>query len=297
MLQDPDRFFRPDRQIALPGVLVSVGDWMWEGRPFETVFAPRGAHIACLLLSARPSLLSGRYLLDCDYGEDGDVGELTFSPAGTHMHQMLAGVPQRTVQCALDPVGFEPAVELLGDGFDVQDLKACLDVQLPHTKQRMLQLAREVMRPGFGSPFLVESIAMGVLVDVARHLKDRRRRAGDARAALSPWQLRRIDERLNDLSGGAPTIADLAAECGVSRGHLSRLFKATTGRSVHEHVADVRLSRAKALLADTALPLKTIGFRLGFSSQSAFSFAFSQAVGLSPREYRRQFPRARGGAG
>ena len=42
---------------------------------------------------------------------------------------------------------------------------------------------------------------------------------------LAPWQLRRIPSHVEGKIGAPPAIADLAALCGISPRHLSRLFR------------------------------------------------------------------------
>jgi AraC family transcriptional regulator len=143
----------------------------------------------------------------------------------------------------------------------------------------------------------VESCAVGVMIEVGRYLRNTRDRQELRRATLASWQLRRIDQYLNECSDHSPTIADLAKQAGVSRGHLTRLFKATTGVTVHDYVVEVRVRRAKTFLSDTDLPLKVISARLGFSRPTSFSLAFRQAVGESPRVFRQQFRTRHAGAG
>ena len=48
----------------------------------------------------------------------------------------------------------------------------------------------------------------------------------------------------------------------------------------------VRIERAKKLLAESAQKLETIAQMCGYRSANSFWFAFKQATGLSPKEYR-----------
>ena len=65
-----------------------------------------------------------------------------------------------------------------------------------------------------------------------------------------------------------------------------RNFKATTGRTITEVVAETRIRRAMTLLSDPSLPIKVIAGRTGFSNQSSFITAFRRATGLTPGTYR-----------
>ena len=61
-----------------------------------------------------------------------------------------------------------------------------------------------------------------------------------------------------------------------------RLFREATGETVKSYVERVRLTKAKALLSGTELPLKEISARLGFASPSGFSVAFRRLAGETP---------------
>jgi AraC family transcriptional regulator len=288
MLEDPEKYFRPEAQLFLPGITVRVGCWMRED-PYEAVFGPKDVHIICLFLTERPSTLKGCYLRDGAASDSGNVGEILFAPAGYQMYQKSTTLhhPQRTVRCEVAPDVFGDIGDLLAAPIDRRDLKACLDLHLDHTRRSMLRLAKEAAAPDIASRVLVNSLAAQVFVDAVRYLRDNQIRHY-SQPTLAAWQLRRIDELLNDFSHGAPTVDQVAAEYGVSRRHINRVFKATTGRSIREHVVDVRLNRAKAMLVETKLPLKVISFQLGFSSQSSFSYAFRTLTGVSPRDFRQR---------
>jgi transcriptional regulator GlxA family with amidase domain len=48
-----------------------------------------------------------------------------------------------------------------------------------------------------------------------------------------------------------------------------------------------RVDRAKDLMRATGTPLAEIAFACGFADQSHFTRMFSQATGMTPREWRR----------
>jgi AraC family transcriptional regulator len=232
---------------------------------------------------------SGQYLLEGSRGEYGEIGRLTFSPAGSEMLHRTDGSTARIFCCEIDSEAFEASSRLIVGEFRNEELDKCLDVRLEGVIRRMTQMASETLNPAYASEVMIESLTISNLVDLARLL--RVEPSHRPQGQLSLWQLRRIDEMLRDFSGKAPTIAELAAQCGMSRSHLCRMFKTTTGRSVHEHVNAARMEMAKSLIMESELPFKAVAFRAGFASQSAFTFAFGKAIGLTPGEFRRQFGR------
>jgi len=47
-----------------------------------------------------------------------------------------------------------------------------------------------------------------------------------------------------------------------------------------------RMKRAKELLLDTDMPVRHVGFSVGYNDPLAFSKVFKQETGLSPSEFR-----------
>lgn len=75
----------------------------------------------------------------------------------------------------------------------------------------------------------------------------------------------------------------------VARRSLERRFRQAVGRSLLEHIHHVRFQRARALLADTDLPLKVIAKQTGFRTARWLATGFHRRLNLSPSEYRRQY--------
>jgi AraC family transcriptional regulator len=82
------------------------------------------------------------------------------------------------------------------------------------------------------------------------------------------------------------SLGDLAREACVSREHLCRVFKETTGRSPAETVRMARLDRAAILLARSNYSVNEIARLCGFASPFHFSRQFKAAFHLSPTALR-----------
>jgi AraC family transcriptional regulator len=72
----------------------------------------------------------------------------------------------------------------------------------------------------------------------------------------------------------------------MSTFHFAREFKRATGTTPHQHLIRFRVERAKALLAESQLPLAEVGLRTGFSHQSHFTRLFRRLTGTTPQSYR-----------
>lgn len=158
------------------------------------------------------------------------------------------------------------------------------DIRAPELLRTLDRVALELQRCDQAQPTILAGLAFVALGELMRYLGED---CGDGNGQLSSWQARRIAARLAE-PGPPPSVADLAAICGISRRHLMRLFKGTTGETVMNCIERVRFAHARELLV-TGAPIKKIAAELGFASQGSFSTAFRRYVGVGPAEYRKRY--------
>lgn len=89
------------------------------------------------------------------------------------------------------------------------------------------------------------------------------------------------------------SVSDIARQLPVTRRTLDRRFVEATGHSVLDEINACRLSRAKRLLAETELPVKTVARLAGFSSTERLRVTFVEREGISPTIFRKQSLEAR----
>lgn len=109
-------------------------------------------------------------------------------------------------------------------------------------------------------------------------LSDERRGVDEARAFLEA----NYDRPIN--------VGDAATAASLSTSQLIRQFKAHFGTTPHAYLLGYRITRAKELLTGTTLSVAEISRRVGFSSESNFSYRFGKMVGQSPSMYRASAP-------
>ncbi len=83
----------------------------------------------------------------------------------------------------------------------------------------------------------------------------------------------------------------LAQECGIGYSHFRRAFRQRTSFSPKRYHTEIRLRKARELLAGTDLKLKEIAERLGFDSPYHLSALFKKHLGRSPKAWRTQSSR------
>lgn len=170
----------------------------------------------------------------------------------------------------------------LEETVEVDRLDISVDIASDTIVQSMLKLREEVCHPGFASEVMIEGLALQLAVELQRHYREGSPPAKSGR--LAPWRLRRIDDRLRS-SDEPASLAELATLCGLSVRQLSRGFRASYGLSIGQHVARLRIEKAKEALASDR-SIKRVASQLGFCSIAAFSFAFRKATGVTPSDFR-----------
>ena len=107
----------------------------------------------------------------------------------------------------------------------------------------------------------------------------------DDRDRLAPV-LRRIHEQLAQPA----RRHELAALAGVSERSFSRYFHRKMGKTLPQFVNQLRVGRARRLLAETDLAVTQIAHECGFHNLSNFNGQFRMIAGATPQEFRRSHP-------
>lgn len=106
----------------------------------------------------------------------------------------------------------------------------------------------------------------------------------DHDALLFEAACRCIEARLED---SRLTADSVARTLGCSRTRLYEVF-AARGLSVATHARELRLSRSRALLRDTALGIGDVALYCGYSDLPAYSKAFKRRFGMTPSAWRNE---------
>lgn len=83
------------------------------------------------------------------------------------------------------------------------------------------------------------------------------------------------------------SLSRLEYFAGVSRYHLTRLFKASFGKTPREFQEDMRMEAARRMVVDDRMSLTELAHYLGYSDLAAFSNRFQSYWQCRPSELRR----------
>jgi len=216
-------------------------------------------------------------------------GDLTLIPAGCHTTTWT----EKSADFLQIELGPELVRRAAGDPSGDVELPVLFSFDDPVCRELLPSMVAEAQTHGAAARMYVES---GALVLAQRLLAHGRRPIATGRSGLPPSVLRRAKEFLHDRMNRNPGITELSAAVGMSADHFSRMFKRSTGLAPHQYLGDLRLERAKRLLADARTPIIEIAFEIGYANPSQFSAFFRKRTGLSPSEFRRTAGQTAGGA-
>jgi AraC-like DNA-binding protein len=86
------------------------------------------------------------------------------------------------------------------------------------------------------------------------------------------------------------TVADYAKLLFVTPKNLNKKVTQFGNQSPNEIIKDRIILEAKRLLAHTALTIKEIGYSLGYEDDAYFIRLFTKQTGISPQQFRKQYP-------
>lgn len=97
---------------------------------------------------------------------------------------------------------------------------------------------------------------------------------------------RQVRQYLDDCYQDEINLEELAGMVNVSAFHLNRVFRQQVGLPPHAYQTQVRLERARDLLAQ-GLPINTVAAAVGFFDQSHLTGHFKRLFGFTPGLYQK----------
>ena len=184
----------------------------------------------------------------------------------------------------LDPSWMEAELRTLFEQAPAQGLPSFADT-LCHD-QRLAGATARAFQALHGSELRIvrQTAVDDLLACLTQHLHWRKRLNPDPRLPLTAQVARDyLHAHLEQDIG----LNDLARACGVDRFRLTRAFKAAFGMAPHAYLIQLRVARARRLLARGESPAN-VATALGFADQSHLGRWFRRAYQLTPADYRRR---------
>jgi AraC family transcriptional regulator len=132
-----------------------------------------------------------------------------------------------------------------------------------------------------------EALEIVLAYDLAQFACGPRRSQVPVRGGLTGWQQQLLSDYIAAHLAQHISLTTLAGLVRLSPHHFCRAFKQSFGRPPHRFHMQLRVERAREMLADPSLSVTEIAFTLGFCGPSGLATCFRRLTGASPREYRR----------
>ncbi|MBP3634683.1 MAG: helix-turn-helix transcriptional regulator [Oscillospiraceae bacterium] len=101
-----------------------------------------------------------------------------------------------------------------------------------------------------------------------------------------PDYIQKIVNRINTSYMEKLSVTQMAADLGLDRCHLSRVFKSKMNMSIQDYILQFRLSKAKRYLKHGYSTSDTAAL-CGFTDRVNFSKVFTREIGCSPTEWKK----------
>ncbi|CAG0989206.1 partial HTH-type transcriptional activator Btr, partial [Anaerolineae bacterium] len=148
-------------------------------------------------------------------------------------------------------------------------------------------IAQEMQSDGLAGSLYVESLTHTLAVHLLRHYTVFPSSPPRLSGQLAPATLKQVQDYIEANLHGPLTLAEIAGVAHLSPYHFARLFKRTTGQTVHQFVLHRRLLMGRRLLEAGELTIAEIADSLGFADASHFGRHFKQYVGVTPGQIQK----------
>lgn len=112
-------------------------------------------------------------------------------------------------------------------------------------------------------------------------------------SVVSSNRIQKIDNYIRKNYTKRITVEDMANMINISPAAFSRFFKAHTGSTFVDYIADIRIGLVTRLLAESSKSVSEICYDCGFNNISNFNRIFKAKKGCSPKEFREIYKKNR----
>ena len=151
-----------------------------------------------------------------------------------------------------------------------------------------LALIEELKSGGVTGQLYVDSLAIALTTYLLKHHATKTIQTSYGGNGLSPRKLSQAIDYLHFHLSSDVSLAELAQTVGFSQSHFSNLFKQSTGKTPYQYLLQLRVERAKKLLAQSDSAIAEIATEVGFYDQSHLARHIRRITGVSPKRYRQQ---------
>ena len=245
----------------------------------ELVLHERTSTIA-LQRQIRQNFAAGRFEVAKNRQQFDDIGRLMFVPAMTPLRIKYEGRDIRIVRCMF-PQGTFAGLFAPDSHLVLRQLRHCLDIKSAAIRNIMVKIAIELEERDTGSAEILQSYANIIVIELKRYFDQCVADGGISRGGMRAGVLRKVIERI-ETDAPPPSLDELTAISGLSKRHLTRSFRESTGQTILEKINEARFNRAMLAISRNDRRISEVAALAGYKSTAAFSTAYRNWFGKSP---------------
>lgn len=166
-------------------------------------------------------------------------------------------------------------VQLFFDSLTLSSMSSMVEEPLEHTECKMYVCAKKQIT--------AYSLLTAIYAQIQRATDPQQRKNSAENRELIAGRVSRF---LNDNLANPPSLNDLAEHFDLSARDVTQSLRQTYGQCFAEHLATLRLTRARRLLETTEKRISGVAYDVGIEP-AHLSYAFKKRYGLTPRQARR----------
>ncbi len=155
-----------------------------------------------------------------------------------------------------------------------------------HTSRLILQFMKEAGEKLPGYEYVLQSLNTQIIISLLRNISNTLSYHSDNEDNSDVRAVKHTIEYLRSQLTSDFSLDKLAASVNYSPYHLIRIFKKNTGKTPYAYLIDLKIKKAKELLATETYSINEISILCGFSNRTHFSTVFKRKVGVTPSFYR-----------
>lgn len=169
------------------------------------------------------------------------------------------------------------SVRASGPAFGLSEAEALLDILYRMNREMLMQT------PGYRFRLKTMLARFVMLLEEAFNRGGAKTRPVDAASRRSVDMIARY---LYDNADSPVALERIARHVNLNERYICTLYRRYTGKSVMEHLQEIRIGRAQRLLTHTPWTITQIAQETGYTSGQYFSRIFKRMTGMTPGQYR-----------
>jgi AraC family transcriptional regulator len=276
--------------------ILSSADTTWEGFALEYHYIPPfieypgnikfSGHLIALNLCKEPALLC--------YREQDSEERVARIPNGAlsmcSSHEIVASRQygaSMVFPLLIDSSTMQRVCEETPAGSQVELIPAAA-VEDQTLRNLILAMAEDLRAGCPAGRIFGESLANAIAAYASNKYSVSSCRFPEYRDGLPAACLRNVLEYIHANLDSDLGVAEIARVALISPYHFGKLFKRSTGHTLHQYVLEQRIRKAQSLLAVSNIGLAEIASMVGLANQSHFTTVFKKKMGVTPGCYRAQ---------